>query len=277
MGRLPMEYVFSKDGTPIAYARSGSGTPLILVHGAGADHTRWAPVLPWLEQFFSVYAVDRRGRGQSGDAESYSVEREFEDLVAVSAAIDGPVDLLGHSYGGLCALGASLQIPQLRRLILYEPPIPIGGMGRRQPAALTQLQSLIAQGDREAAVVVFAREIAGASDAEIDLMRASPSWAGRLAAIRTVPRELQVTSGGYVVDVQRLKTLTRPTLLLQGSDSSPDLHEGIKALQAILPGVRVASLPGQRHLAMNTAPKLFANEVIRFLTAEAHHNFQPTK
>ena len=272
-----MEYAFSKDGTPIAYALSGSGTPLILVHGAGADHTRWVPVLPWLEQFFTVVAVDRRGRGQSGDSDSYSIEREFEDLAAVSEAIDRPLDLLGHSYGGLCALGAALQIPQLRRLVLYEPPVPTGSTNRQRPAALAQLQDLIDRGDREAAVMVFAREVAGASDAEIELMRASPSWTGRLAAIHTVPRELQATSGGYVVDEQRLKTLTAPTLLVQGSDSAPDLHEGIKALQAILPDVRVAILPGQRHLAMNTAPELFANEVIRFLMAEAHYNFQTAK
>ncbi len=262
-----MEYVLSKDGTSIAYARSGSGTPLILVHGSGADHTRWAPVLPKLEQSFTVCAVDRRGRGQSGDSDPYSVEREFEDLSAVIEAMDGLVNLLGHSYGGLCALGAALRTTRLGRLILYEPPLPVSGVNQPSTKSLAKLQALIASGDRDEAVVTFAREVAGASDAEIDLMRASPTaWAGRLAAIHTVVRELQVTSSDYAVNVARLKTLTTPTLLLLGSDSPPHLHAGAKTLQAILPNVSVAILPGQQHVAMNTAPELFTAEVIRFLT-----------
>ena len=263
-----MEHAFSKDGTLIACARSGNGTPLILVHGAGADHTRWAPVLPRLEQFFTVYAVDRRGRGQSGDADPYSVEREFEDLIAVINAIDGSVDLLGHSYGGLCALGAALQTTRLRRLILYEPPVPVSGVSQPPIKSLAKLQALITVGNREKAVMTFAREVAGASDADIEQMRASPvAWASRLAAIHTVLRELQVTSGDYAVDVSHLKTLTTPTLLLLGGDSAPHLRAEVTTLRAILPHVSVVILPGQQHLAMNTAPELFTSEVVRFLTA----------
>ncbi len=263
-----MERLLSKDGTSIAYARSGSGTPLILVHGAGADHTRWAPVLPQLEQLFTVYAVDRRGRGQSGDAKHYSVEREFEDLVAVVETAGESVDLLGHSYGGLCALGAAMQTTRLRRLILYEPPIPVSGAPRHPSEFLTRLQALIAADNRDEAVVTFAHEVAGASDADIEQMRALPvAWAGRLAAIHTVLRELQVTAGAYHVDLASVRTLTTPTLLLQGSDSALHLHEGTTTLRATLPNASVAILSGQQHLAMNNAPELFAAEVIRFLTA----------
>lgn len=68
-----MEKVHSRDGTPIAYRRSGTGPPLLLVHGTMADHTRWTPVLPPLERHFTVYALDRRGRGGSGDAEPYAL------------------------------------------------------------------------------------------------------------------------------------------------------------------------------------------------------------
>ena len=263
-----MERVISKDGTPIAYARSGSGTPLVLVHGAGADHTRWAPVLSRLEQFFTIFAIDRRGRGQSGDSDHYSVEREFEDLVTVIEAAGELVDLLGHSYGGLCALGAAVRTSRLRRLILYEPPIPLGGAHQPPPELHARLRVLIAAGDREEAVVTFARAVAHASDGEIEQMRASPAaWAGRLAAIHTVLRELQVTSGDYHVDLSSLKTLTTPTLLLLGSDSSPLLHEGSITLRSALPNVSVAVMTGQQHMAMNTASELFTDEVVRFLSA----------
>src|SRR5437667_5494724 len=104
-----MRTIASNDGTSIAFTRGGTGRPLVLVHGTTADHTRWMPLLPELEARFTVYAVDRRGRGGSGDAEDYSIEREFDDVAAVVDAIAEPVFLLGHSYGAVCALEASLR------------------------------------------------------------------------------------------------------------------------------------------------------------------------
>jgi pimeloyl-ACP methyl ester carboxylesterase len=80
---MVQEIVTSTDGTPIAYQRSGEGPPLVLVHGTSADHTRWKPVLPAFEEHFNVYALDRRGRGSSGDSEDYSIDQEFEDVAAV--------------------------------------------------------------------------------------------------------------------------------------------------------------------------------------------------
>ncbi|MCZ7544560.1 MAG: alpha/beta fold hydrolase [Anaerolineae bacterium] len=121
-----MEKVRSQDGTPIAYHRNGEGPPLVLVHGAIASHARWAAITPALAQRYTVYAIDRRGRGESGDAESYAMAREFEDVAAVVDAIGEGVNLLGHSFGALCALEAALLTPHVRRLIAYEPPpVPV--------------------------------------------------------------------------------------------------------------------------------------------------------
>ncbi|MBD0283128.1 MAG: alpha/beta fold hydrolase, partial [Thermoleophilaceae bacterium] len=118
-----MERVVSADGTPIAVWASGEGSPLVLVHGAAADHSRWAPVLPALAERFTVLAVDRRGRGGSGDADAYALEREFEDLAAVVEWAGEGVNVLGHSYGGVCALEAALRTDRIRKLVLYEPPM----------------------------------------------------------------------------------------------------------------------------------------------------------
>ena len=94
-----METIISKDGTCIAYWRSGVGPPLVLVHGTGGVYARWATILPALALHFSLYAVDRRGRGESGDAAAYAIEREFEDVAALVEAIEPRVHLLGHSFG----------------------------------------------------------------------------------------------------------------------------------------------------------------------------------
>ena len=101
-----IETVTSADGTSIAYERGGRGPPLVLVHGTTADHTRWDPLRPDFEEHFTVYAIDRRGRGGSGDAAHYELEREFEDVATVVESIDEPVNLLGHSHGALCSLEA---------------------------------------------------------------------------------------------------------------------------------------------------------------------------
>jgi len=68
-----MHTVTSKDSTRVAYWESGKGPPLVLVHGTAADHTRWAPILTQLQERFTVFAMDRRGRGGSGDAADYAV------------------------------------------------------------------------------------------------------------------------------------------------------------------------------------------------------------
>src|SRR5918997_2404684 len=98
------------DGTEIACWTTGDGPPLVLVHGTTADHARWAAVLPHLEPHFTVHAIDRRGRGASGDAADYTVEREYDDVAAVVDAVaaqaGGAGGLLWGSLGGGGGLGA---------------------------------------------------------------------------------------------------------------------------------------------------------------------------
>ena len=91
--------VVSRDATEIAFWTSGCGPPLVLVHGAPADHTRWRPLLPYLEPHVTVHAIDRRGRGASRDAAEYRLEREYEDVAAVVDAVAASgqrVDVYGH-------------------------------------------------------------------------------------------------------------------------------------------------------------------------------------
>src|SRR5690606_2523309 len=123
---LNMQKVTSKDGTTIGYWKRGSGPPLLLVHGTTADHRRWSAISPQLEQHFTVYAMDRRGRGGSADSPDYDIMREAEDVAAVLKDIGTSTFVLGHSYGAVCALEAALLADNIHRLILYEPPIPTG-------------------------------------------------------------------------------------------------------------------------------------------------------
>lgn len=124
------------------------------MHGLTADHRRWSPIKPHFEQQFSVYAMDRRGRGESGDTPDYNLMREAEDVVAVVEAIGEPVFVLGHSHGALCSLEAALLTDHISRLILYEPPLP-GIAPPIPPEIPDRMQALIDNGESEAALELF--------------------------------------------------------------------------------------------------------------------------
>jgi pimeloyl-ACP methyl ester carboxylesterase len=258
-----METVISADGTPIAYALTGSGPPLVLVHGSTADHTRWASLLPGLETAFTVYAMDRRGRGGSGDSAAYSLDQEYDDVVAVIRAAGRNANLLGHSFGALCAMEAALRAGDLNRLILYEPLFPVGDGPLYSPGLRERLETVFSSGDRDAFLCEFFREIVGVDEMQLRSLRAEPSWQARVASAHTALREME--DEAYRFEPTRFRELNVPTLLLLG-ETSPELFAApVRALEAALPDSRVSVLPGQGHVAMTTAPDLLLGDILRFL------------
>ena len=265
---MAQESVTSTDGTPIAYQHSGEGPPLVLVHGTSADHTRWKPILPTFEEHFSVYAVDRRGRGGSGDSEDYSIEREFEDVAAVVDSLGEPTYLLGHSYGALCALGAALLTRKnVSKLMLYEPPVQVVGEEAVASGVVGRLEALLEAGDRDAVVATMLREVAEVPPEVVEQMRELPAWQARVAAAHTIPRELRAQEA-YWFDPERFEGLEVPTLLLKGGESPPTFAKGERAVSEALANCRIVVMPGQGHVAMDTATELFTTEVLRFLEEE---------
>lgn len=261
-----METVISHDGTPIAYFRSGSGPPLVLVPGTGAANPiAWTAVVPALEEHFTICAVDRRGHGKSGDSTAYAIEREYEDIAAVVDSLGEPAHLLGHSFGGLLALEAALRTRNIRTLVLYEPALgTLGGVLQYPAGFLDRLEALLEAGDREGALTLHYHENVGMTPGEIEQFRSSPAWQERLGLAHTLAREMRADER-YVFDAQRFKDLHTPTLLLQGGDSADVLKGGTITLAAALPDSRIVVMPGQQHIAMYTAPEIFVHEVLTFL------------
>jgi pimeloyl-ACP methyl ester carboxylesterase len=258
-----LEKVVSADGTPIAVWRSREGPPLVLVHGAAADHIRWAPVLPALGEHFTVLAIDRRGRGQSGDADEYAIAREYEDVAAVVESAGEGVHVLGHSYGGICALEAALLTDGVRKLVLYEPPM---GFLASPPDVVHRLEALLEEGERDELVAFFMREVAGLPSDQVELLRSLPAWEARVAVAHTIPRE-ERASREYAFDPDRFRELDVPTLFLQGGDSPAPFQAAGEAVRDALPNCRVVIMPGQRHAAMDTGTELFTAEALSFLKA----------
>lgn len=257
--------VRSDDGTSIAVFTSGDGPPLVLVHGTTADHGRWARVLASLEKRFTVHAIDRRGRGASSDAADYAVEREMQDVARVVDWVAAPAFLLGHSYGGLCSLGAALRTDRIAKLVIYEPAIRTGAP-LYSAAVLERLEALLAGGRREAVVEGFFRQVALMGDGELQMLRSLPSWPARIAAAHTIPREMR-SADSFVLDPSAFAAVRVPTLVLEGGDSPPFLKSASRAAHGVIAGSRLVVLPGQQHVAMDTGPEMFVGEVVSFLVS----------
>jgi pimeloyl-ACP methyl ester carboxylesterase len=257
-----MDHLISRDGTPIAYERSGAGPPLMLIHGTGIDHRQWTSLLPRLRQYFTVYSVDRRGRGQSGDAQLYAMQREFDDVAALVDAVPEPVNLFGHSYGALCSLEAALLTTHIGKLALYEPPIYTTVKLSYPPDLLREINALLEAGRAEELLLML-NELAQTPTEELELVRSLPSWQARVQSAHTILREM-IGARDYAFDPARFRDLDTRTLLMVGGDSPPFYRAAVDALHVSLPHNRVATLSGQQHEAMETAPELFLREVISF-------------
>jgi len=263
-----MEKVTSPDGTQIAFEKTGRGEPLVLVHGGGgSDHKRWeiAGFRKLLADHFKVYAVDRRGRGESGDSPEYSLEKEFEDIAAVIDFIDEPVVLFGHSYGAQIGLETALLTDNIRKLILYEPVFKIEGVKYDifSEEFFNRMQKMIDEGNSEGALVIFMKEIVNLTEEELETYKSSPNWKERVDATHTITRE-EIATKNYQFDLSRFKELRTPTLLFSGTESPTLFKEVTKVINEVLPNSKIVNLEGQGHVAMNLVPEILLQEILSF-------------
>lgn len=258
----------SRDGTPIAVFAAGSGPPLLLVHGTTADHTTFRVLGPRLERHFTIQAMDRRGRGASGDTLPYSIQREFEDVAAVAetlAAESGaPVPVFGHSYGGRCALGAALLTDAIKRVICYEGAPTRAGRSYRPTGSDVRLRERLKAGDPAGLLATFMTEVVGMTAAELEAFRADPVWPVRVAAAGSILRELEAETA-ETASLDALGAVRQPVLQLLGSASLPIFREATVALDARLADSRVVEIAGAKHAAHHTHPDAVVEAVRAFL------------
>lgn len=256
--------VLSRDGTRIALECIGKGPSLLIVHGGTGDRQRWMPLLALLASRFTVCAMDRRGHGDSEPGSNYSLQKEYEDVVAAVNAQPGSICVLGHSIGGVIALEAASLTKKISKLVLYEPPL----QDLDHTAIADRMERLIQSGNREEALVTFLRGIVMMSRDEVEGLKARPVWPSRVAGIDIQIREIRALSK-YRFDATRMRKLKTPTLLLGGSNTaSPQLKQALKSLMAALPNRTLFVFEGEGHNAMDTIPEQFADVVMNFLQAK---------
>jgi pimeloyl-ACP methyl ester carboxylesterase len=250
--------ITSTDGTALSARVSGSGPPLVLVHGTATDKDSWAFVIPQLKAHHTVWCYDRRGRGGSGDAAKYDPAMEAADVRAVVAAAGADVHLLGHSYGGYCCLEAATQSLPLQSLILYEVPLH---QARRDEAVQRAFARLAAHDD-EAALSIFLLEVVGFSEDELALVRSLHEvWDRMLAMTSTVHREATVLATRRW-DAPRYAGIDQPVSYLTGALTESPVYLSPAEVKRAFPQARHVALEGQRHIAMATGPQLLAETVL---------------
>jgi pimeloyl-ACP methyl ester carboxylesterase len=253
MKGIEMPIVTSKDGTKIAYDKTGHGPAVIHVAGAMGtrsfgfpDHARL------LASHFTVYTYDRRGRGESTDTRAFAVEREVEDIEALINEAGDSAYLYGISSGACLVLEAANTLEsKVKKLAVYEAPY--NSDPDDKPIwhdYYTKLNKLVAVNKCGDAVVHFMKFV-GVPDHVIEEMRTQPMWAGLEALAPTLLYDAAAMGGETrLVPVERVAKVAAPTLIMDGEKSLkryPFMRTTADALAQAMPTASRCTLKGQGH------------------------------
>ena len=247
-----MSTTISADGTKIGYEVTGSGPALVIVDGAMCyrDFGPSRPLAAELAADFTVHTYDRRGRGESPDAE-FSQAREIEDLASIVKEAGGSAYVFGSSSGAMLALEAVNASIGATRLAMYEPPLIVDGTHAPAPEnTLAEMRKMVAEHRRGDAVKAFMKSV-DVPGFGIVMMRLMPAWKKLKAVAHTLPNDLVLLEGlrqGRPLPADRWTTTTVPTLVADGGKSPEYMRNSAAALAAVLPNARHETVPGQTHL-----------------------------
>ena len=257
-----MAKVISKDGTSIAFEKTGTGPPVIVVDGALCSRAFGPSVklARLLAQQFTVIIYDRRGRNESGNTQPYSVEREIEDIEAIIHEVGGSACLVGFSSGAALSLRAAAGGLNITQLLLYEPPYVLNMGGYNPPAdSEAQLKKFIASGQRGGAVNFFMHKMVGLPAILPVVMRLMPVWTKLKAVAHTLPYDAAILGNFSLPSIaSNVKT---PTLVVGGEKTARTLYNVVPRLADSMPNAKHIFLKGQTH---NVSVKAIAPVLIDF-------------
>ena len=248
-----MGQVVSKDGTAIAFTRTGSGPALIIVDGA-LCHRAFGPskaLAEALAEHFTVYTYDRRGRGESGGGTPYDVEREVEDIAALIEDAGGSAHLFGMSSGGTLVAEAAHRGVNAERIAIYESPMVLDGT--REPMAEdlpARVERAVAEGRRGDAVKLFMRYV-GTPGFFVAVLQVMPPWKKLKGVAHTLPNDFALVGEfqrGTPPPADRWSGADVPALVIAGGKSPEYLRNAQRHLASALPHGELTVLPGQTHM-----------------------------
>ncbi len=264
-----MNKITSKDGTTIAYEKSGTGPALILVDGA-LTYRSFGPMqhlAELLAPHFMVYTFDRRGRGESSNSKPYSVDREIEDIDALIDVAGGSAFVYGISSGACLALEAAAKLgSKIKKLALYEAPYSsLQGAAQAWKDYRKQLADLLADGRRGDAVALF-MQFVGTPPEQVNGMRSAPMWPMFEAVAPTLAYDAAAMGTDRSAPLDRAAKVSAPALVMDGGANLADrpfMHETAATLAKVIPHAWQRTLEGQTH---DVNPEVLAPVLQEFLT-----------
>ena len=249
-----MDHVTSKDGTPIAFERAGTGPAVILVGGALDEGSENAPLIPLLAERFTVVNYARRGRGRSGDTPPYALEREIEDLEALVAEVGGSAHVFGASSGGSLAMEAAAAGVAIDRVAVYEVPYNIDPDGPHWNLSdVDKVNELLAAGCRGDVVELFMRTV-GTPEEWIEGAKGSPAWPSLEGIAHTLGYDAACVRDGYP-PVASFARIAQPALIItggahedQGTLPADFFDRAAEVVAEAVPNAERLVLEGQGHM-----------------------------
>lgn len=292
--RYQKKSVMSKDGTTIGFRQLGDGPGVVILHGGALASQHYMKLGAALADEFAVYIPDRRGRGMSGPyGPHYGIQREDEDLDTIVADTDAQY-VFGEADGGLFALHASLTIPAISKVAVFEPVLFVGQPG------LDEFKAMMSRNEHRSASSDVAVVMAGLTKDAHDYRGESVAapyrllgWAmarpafcrlllwvdarlvkGDDVALRDLipalkPELDQVKATEGTID--DYKKVTAEVLLMCGAEAPPLFTGTMGALANVLPNATRIELPGVNHGAAQDQggkPAVIADQLRRFFGTE---------
>jgi Predicted acyl esterases len=242
------EFVTSRDGTRIAFDRVGSGPAVILIGGAmqfrGFDPNTVAMAELLAAHGFTVVNYDRRGRGESAAAPSFTLNDDIADLAALIDAAGGSAALYGSSSGSSIALAAAAAGLPVTALALWETPL--GPENGTDGAAFhAGLRERVDAGDDEGAVEYYMKDmppewLAGA--------KAGPGWPIMVGIAPSLSADAESLARAQSAPRSELwASVTQPITAIIGSSTLPIMDAAADSIVASAPNARKLVIPGANH------------------------------
>jgi alpha-beta hydrolase superfamily lysophospholipase len=247
----------------IAFDQLGDGPPVILVLGAFNTRDTGAPLAAALADRHTVINYDRRGRGDSGDAAPYAVEREIEDLDGLIQRVGGEAAVFGFSSGAALALAAAAHGLAVTRLALFDLPLTVAA-----PAAVVDhaaaLDALVRAGRRGDAVEYFQRAMVGLPEPVIEQARHAPFRPALEAMAHTLVYDAMIV-GDARLQLEAVRAVHAPVLAIAAGAATPFMRETAEAVARAAADGRAVILEGASH---DLVPAVLAPPLFRFLATE---------
>jgi pimeloyl-ACP methyl ester carboxylesterase len=250
-----MPRVTSKDGTSIAFDKTGKGPALVLVDGAFCfrEYGVTPKLVPLISDQFTVYSYDRRGRGESSDREPYSIENEIDDLNKIIEQTGEEPFICGFSSGAGLILHAAGNGIKFKKIALFEPPYVAGSPNGSLPPhdAGINLANFVRDGKRSDAVKYFMTKVMGMPGSAVFLFKlfGKSLWKKNESVANTLSYDVAIM-GNFSVPEKIAASINVPTIVIGGEKSSQNMRNALQAVARAIPQSQIRLIKGSHNVSM---------------------------